>query len=116
MGARIPEKLWSLAVGLVDTHGLSRTAAVVKLDYNALKKRVARRIVDSGSDEARSVPAGFTELSPSSLPRSAVAPSALARSGECLVKYRDSSGARLRVHRRVCDAPDLVALCRNIGY
>ena len=108
VGARIPEKLWSLAVGLVATHGLSRTASVLKLDYNALKKRVARSDVDSGSDEARSVSPEFIELSPSSL-----APSALAPSGEFLVEFEDGSGARLRVHLRGCDAPDLVALCRN---
>jgi hypothetical protein len=108
VGARIPEKLWSLAVGLVATHGLNRTASVLKLDYNALKKRVARSDVDSGSDEARSVSPEFIELSPSSL-----APSALAPSGEFLVEFEDGSGARLRVHLRGCDAPDLVGLCRN---
>lgn len=103
VGARIPEKLWSLAVGLAETHGLSRTASVLKLDYNALKKRVAGRIAHPGADDSGSVAPGFIELSPSSL----------APSRECVVEFEDGSGARLRVHLRGCDAPDLVALCRN---
>lgn len=102
-GTRIPEKLWLLAVRLADTHGLSRTASVLKLDYNALKERVARRDADSGADESRSISPGFIELPPSSL----------APSGDYLVEFEDGMGARLRVHLRGCDAPDLVALCRS---
>src|SRR6056297_713704 len=108
VGARIPEKLWSLAVRLADTDGLSRTASVLKLDYNALKKRVADGNPGFGSDRADSVAPRFIELSPSSL----AAPS-LAHSTECVVEFEDGSGARIRVCLRGCDAPDLVALCRN---
>ena len=47
VGARIPEKLWSLAVTLADAHGVSRTASALKLDYNALKERIAAKAVES---------------------------------------------------------------------
>ena len=47
IGARIPDKLWSLAAKLADAHGLSRTASALKLDYHSLKKRVAARSFDS---------------------------------------------------------------------
>ena len=48
-GARIPEKIWSLAVTLAEAHGLNLTAAALKLDYHALKNRIAARNCDSSS-------------------------------------------------------------------
>ena len=96
IGARIPDKLWSLAVELADAHGLSRTASALKLDYHSLKIRVAARSFDSA-------PQVFIEFSPS----------ALAPSGECVVEFADGSGASLRVHLRGCEVPDLVALGRS---
>ena len=98
VGARIPDKLWSLAVKLADAHGLSRTASTLKLDYHALKKRVT-----SSNSDSSSVSPAFVELSPPSL----------TGSGEYVVEFEDGSGARLRVHLRGCDAPDLVALGRS---
>ena len=97
-GARIPNKLWSLAVKLADGHGLNRTASVLGLDYYSLKKRVEARNSDSTS-----VPPAFIELSPPSL----------GASGECVVEFEDGAGASIRVHLRGCDAPDLVALGRS---
>ena len=38
-GERIPQSLWGLAVQLAKTHGVSRTAAALGLDYYSLKKR-----------------------------------------------------------------------------
>ena len=96
IGARIPDKLWSLAAKLADAHGLSRTASALKLDYHSLKKRAAARNFDSA-------PQAFIELSPS----------ALTPSGECVVEFADGSGASLRVHLRGCEVPDLVALGRS---
>jgi hypothetical protein len=32
-GGRIPQRLWALAVRLAKTHGLSRTAIALRLDY-----------------------------------------------------------------------------------
>ena len=97
-GARIPDKLWSLAVKLVDGHGLNRTASVLGLDYYSLKKRVEARHSDSTS-----VSPAFLELSP--LP--------VAAPRECVIEFEDGLGASLRVHLRGGDAPDLVALGRS---
>ena len=99
VGARIPEKLWSLAVTLAETHGLSRTASALKLDYHSLKNRVAGRNSDSIS-----VAPAFIELSPAP-----PAPSA----SECVIELEDGFGARMRVHLRGCELPDLADLCRS---
>ena len=99
VGARIPEKLWSLAVTLAETHGLSRTASALKLDYHSLKNRVAGRNCDS-----RAVAPAFIELSPPP-----VAPSA----SECVIELEDGFGARMRVHLHGCELPDLADLCRS---
>ena len=98
VGARIPGRLWSLAVTLAEAHGLSRTASALKLDYHGLKNRVAGRNGDSSS-----VAPAFIELTPSPMPPST----------ECVVEFEDGLGARMRVHLRGCEVPDLVALGRS---
>lgn len=112
-GARIPGPLWSLAVKLVEAHGLSRTASVLRLDYYSLKKRVAASSSDliSGLPFSTAVnkPDSFIEVSASSLAGSGT----LAGRGECVVEFADGSGASLRVHLRGCDVPDVVALGRS---
>ena len=97
-GARIPGKLWSLAVKLARGHGLNRTASILGLDYYSLKKRVEARNSDSTS-----VPPAFIELSPPPL----------AAPRECVIEFEDHSGASMRVHLRGCEVPDLVALGRS---
>jgi hypothetical protein len=127
VGTRIPDELWSLAVKLADHHGISRTASVLGLDYYSLKKRV-----EAGNSGVTSVPSAFVEGSASSdsafVEGSASSDSASARpafielsssslqgvpsmgvSNECVVEFEDGAGARLRVHLRGSDAPDLVA-------
>jgi hypothetical protein len=98
-GSRIPDQLWSLAVTLAEAHGLSRAASALKLDYDSLKNRVAGRNGDSSS----AAPA-FIELSPQP-----PAPSTT----ECVIELEDGLGARMRVHLRGCEIPDLAALCRS---
>lgn len=46
-GARMPNKLWSLAVKLAEAHGVSRTASALRLDYHGLKNRVTGKNCDS---------------------------------------------------------------------
>ena len=98
-GDRIPDRLWSLAVRLAGVHGLSRTSSVLKLDYYSLKNRVAGRNCDS-----RSVTPAFIELSP---------PPLVPSTTECVLELEDGLGARMRVHLRGCEIPDLADLCRS---
>lgn len=98
VGARIPERLWTLAVKLADAHGLSRTASALRLDYYTLKRRV-----ESTRSAAHPATPAFVELSspPLAAPR------------ECVIEFADDSGATMRVHLRGCEVPDLVALGRG---
>jgi hypothetical protein len=107
LGARIPQSLWDLAVELAERHGVSRTAATLKLDYYSLKKRLAAK--DATAEEIRQptdAPArrpAFVELS--------AAP--FVTSGECLIEFESASGAKMRVHLKGREMPDLVALGRD---
>lgn len=98
VGARIPERLWALAVKLADTHGLSRTASALRLDYYTLKRRV-----ESTNSAALPATPAFVELSPPSM----------TAAGECVVEFEDGAGASLRIHLRGCEVPDVVALGRT---
>jgi len=95
---RIPEPLWASAVKAADKYGLYRTARALGLDYNMLKKRV--KTASSPEEEAV---ATFVELtSPGSV-----------NTRECLLELENPVGAKMRVHLKGIEAPDLLALSRN---
>ena len=102
VGTRIPQPLWALAVKLAADHGLHQTAAVLKLDYYALKKR---REAANGQQQATE--ATFVEL-----------PTPLAAAKQCTFELDDGTGATMRVQLAGYDAADVVALGRsfwNVG-
>jgi hypothetical protein len=96
-GRRIPQQLWELAVRLVNWHGVSRTAAVLGLDYYSLKKRA-----DSAASEPASSSPAFVELP---------APVVLTR--QCHFELDNGAGATLRVHLVGYDAADVATLARS---
>jgi hypothetical protein len=116
-GSRIPEPLWTLATELATVHGLHRTALVLGLDYYSLKQRVESscRSGDHSGDRPgdQRTPAAFVELSPPSLPLSSPSPIASPSSRECLLEFENGLGAKMRVHLKGHDAPDLASLCRS---
>src|SRR5512142_3349656 len=57
VGEQIPQPLWALAVRLAKTHGVSRTAAALGLDYYRLKKRT-----ESAASPPQSSGPAFVEL------------------------------------------------------
>jgi hypothetical protein len=97
-GERIPQSLWAVAVRLAKTHGVSRTAAALGLDYYSLKKR-AEAIAATPTQS--SGPA-FLELVP---------PVLAAR--ECRFELDNGSGATMRVQLVGYDAADIEALSRG---
>lgn len=113
---RIPEPLWTSAVKLAGAYGLCRTARTLGLDYNALKRHVASaRPGDSpggktaGAKAARQKTAtqetatAFVELVP---PQRACLP-------ECIVELVHPRGAKMRIHVKGVQAPDLAGLSRS---
>jgi hypothetical protein len=92
--SRIPEPLWKLAVGLVGTHGLSRTAIALGVDYYSLKKHVEEAAGPASGAE-------FVEL-----------PSPLV-SKHCLFEFANGAGATMRVQLTGYDAADVEALSRG---
>ena len=95
---RIPHALWALAVRLAKRHGVSRTAAVLGLDYDSLKRRA-----EAVTGEAPSNPPGFVQLP---------APVLVGKQG--LFELDNGAGATLRVHLVGFDAADLEALARSL--
>src|SRR3954466_15662819 len=49
-GGRIPQPLWAMATRLAKAHGVSRTAAVLGLDYYRLKARAEAAATPPPSD------------------------------------------------------------------
>jgi hypothetical protein len=98
LGERIPPSLWAIAARLAGTHGVSRTAAALGLDYYSLKQRVE----PAGSQPQPSGPA-FVEVSPT--PLIAVR--------HCRLELDNTTGARLRMELSGYDAADLEALVRG---
>lgn len=96
-GSRIPEPLWQLAVRLVSSYGLSRTATALRLDYYSLKKQVA----------------AAAEPPPPSRPAFVELPSSLVAGKQARFELDNGAGATLRLHLVGYDAADLEALTRR---
>ena len=109
--------MWASAAAAAGKHGLSKTANALRVNYYALKKRLAakaaadcraskkrmgRRTAVGNRSETEGT-AEFVEL-----------PSfAASDSGECLLEWEDASGEKLRVRLRGVGMPDLAALGRS---
>jgi len=96
-GRRIPQTLWALAVRLVKTHGVSRTAMALGLDYYRLKKQA-----EETADQQQSISPAFVEL-----------PSPVVVGKQGVFELDNGAGARMRVQLMGYDAADVVALLRN---
>jgi hypothetical protein len=86
-----------LAVRLVRTYGVSRTAAVLGLDYYGLKKRA-----EAAASRPQASSAAFIEL-----------PTPVLASQQCLFELDNGTGATMRVQLTGYDAADVAALARG---
>jgi hypothetical protein len=95
----IPEPLWVLASELARQHGVFRTAQVLRLDYNKLK----RRTPGTASTEVPvpAAPPAVVELIASSA----------ANPCECIIEVEGPHG-RMRIEWKGSTAPDLAGLSR----
>src|SRR5690349_11263137 len=81
-GGRIPQPLWAMAVRLAKAHGVSRTAAVLRLDYYSLKER------------AEAAAAGEP---PSDGPAFVALASPVLAAKQCRIELDNGSGGTMRV-------------------
>jgi|SRR5271165_1955074 len=96
-GSRIPQPLWALAVRLVQSHGISRTAMVLGLGYYSLKKQV-----EAAADQPQSSRPAFVEL-----------PAPVVVGKQCLFELSNGAGATMRVQLVGYDTADVEALSRS---
>lgn len=82
--------------------GVHLTARTLRIDYYGLKRRVEEASMTTG------VPIGGEGTAFVELPGPFPVPS-----GECLVELEDDSGAKMRVHLKGTETPDLVGLSRS---
>ena len=97
LGGRIPQGLWTMVARLAKTHGVSRTAAALGLDYYRLRKRA-----EVAAGDPRGSGPAFVEL-----------PAPVAAAKRCRLELDNGSGATMRVHLVGYDAADLEALSRS---
>jgi hypothetical protein len=91
----IPESLWEGAISLCADHSIYRISRSLRLDYNALKRRVCYSHSENLSESVTS--SAFVELDlKASLPEA-----------ECLVEREDKDGAKMKMHikGRLCLDP-----------
>ena len=98
---RLPQELWETAVGLAREHGINKTAHILGLKYDSLKKRVEGAAQDT-RDPGRAKPE-FIELLPGGL---------TCPSPECLIEWEDGHGGKMRMHVKGIGVPDLVSFAR----
>ena len=101
--SRVPEPLWAAAVEMAGTCGISHTAKALRVNYNALRKRVEHQAATAPRRPEENSVTTFLELAPP--PR--------VGSCQCTMELEDDSGAKMRVHLQSPEAPDLAALSRS---
>ncbi len=94
---RIPQPLWAMATRLAKAHGVSRTAAVLGLDYYRLKERV-----EVAAREPQSGGPAFVELT-----------SQVLAAKQCRFELDNGAGATMRVQLVGFDAAEVEALARS---
>jgi hypothetical protein len=97
-GERIPQTLWTLAVRLAETNGVSRTATALGLDYYRLRKRADTSVTAPPPSGGLT----FVEFT---------TPPLVAR--QCQMELDNGSGATMRVQLIGYDAADIAALTRG---
>ena len=98
----IPEALWKSAAEVAAQCGLTRTARILRLDYNGLKHRLA--LTDSPKVSKPTSSTAFMELLP-------VLPTAIP---DCLVELEDGRGTRLKIQLKGAGSQEVLSISRGL--
>ena len=112
--SRIPDPLWNSAVKLSATYGIHRTAKTLRLNPDSLKKRVASTNGNGSRGQkdprkkatGREAATAFVEL----VPTEGTCPP------ECIVELENPRGAKMRIHAKGNQIPDVVTAVSQIFF
>ena len=96
---RLPEHLWALATELAQEFGVSKTARILRVDYQRLKQRSQSQVFNNQPPERSTMP--FREFISENI-HSPV---------ECTIECEQGERPAIRIHLKGSDWPDLTALC-----
>lgn len=108
--SRIPVGLWASAVRAAGSYGLHRISRTLRLDYYSLKERAEQQSIVTPDPPKRTAATTFLELAPVTNRGFATAP---VDGYECTLELENAGGAKMRVHLKGAQAPDLAALSRS---
>ena len=101
---RLPDHLWSLATELARQYGISRTARILRLDYQRLKRRSQRPVFKNCTPETPAVQ--FVDLiSEKPYGHQPV---------QCHIECEQFHKGKIRVELKGPNWPDLTSLCRQL--
>lgn len=106
-GGRIPLSLWSLAVRLARTYGISRTATALGLHHHRLKIQV------EAATRSQPVEAATRSLPPAPTPAFVELPASVGLGKQCSFELDNGTGTTMRVQLTGYDAADVAVLARN---
>ena len=108
--SRIPNSLWAAAVRMAEAYGISRTAKALRLSYYSLKERVEQQSMATSEPATTAAANTFVELASAADHGFAAVPVGRC---ECTLELEDVGGAKMRVHWKSVEMPDLAALSRS---
>ena len=111
--SRIPEPLWAAAVKSAAKYGIHRTAKALRVDYYALKKRAEQKAAIAGTRRKTAVTASKTPAEIAGARFLELPAPVWPGCGECTLELEGPAGAKMRVHLKGVEAPDLAALARS---
>ena len=107
-GSRIPLSLWSLAIRLARTYGISRTATALGLHHHRLKIQV------EAATGSQPVKATTRSLPPAPTPAFVELPASVGHGKQCSFELDNGTGVTMRVQLTGYDAADVAVLARSV--
>lgn len=100
---RLPRELWSKAVVLAREHGINKTARILGLKYESLKKHL--EAAPPGASDPGEARPEFMELLPREMMPSSI---------ECMIEWEEGNGGKMRMHVKGARLADLVSFARGL--
>jgi hypothetical protein len=100
---RLPRELWFKAVVLAREHGINKTARILGLKYESLKKHL--EAAPPGASDPGEARPEFLELLPREMMPSSI---------ECVIEWEEDNCGKMRMHVKGASMADLASLARGL--